>query len=421
MTTTTTAAGRVDAKRIRRCFPALSGRTVFLENAGGSQVPAVVADAVRDYMLESYVQLGAGYELSQRCTALVDRAHEFMNLFVNGIGRGKVILGPSCTQLCTMLADCYARRLDAGDEIIVTETGHEANVGPWMKLADRGFVVRMWNVDPDSLKCPLDRLDDLLTDRTKLVAIVHASNLLGEIIDVKPIAARVHEAGARLVVDGVAYAPHRAIDVAALGADWYVFSNYKVYGPHMATLFGADDAIAELEGPNHFFIPRDEVPYKFELGGASHEACAGLLALGRYLAFVASGDSTVLDPERDVPVDRAMIDRAFATMTACELPLQCRLIGYLRDKPQVRIVGPDHAEPSRVGTISFVHETRSSAEITAAVNARNIGIRNGHMYAYRLCRAIGLDPDDGVVRVSLVHYNTIEEIERLIAVLDEML
>jgi cysteine desulfurase family protein (TIGR01976 family) len=414
MHSSTPSTATIDVFRIRAQFPALASETVFLENAGGSQVPAVVVDAIRRYMRTTYVQLGAGYPLADRCDAVVEGAHDFINLFMNGRGGGRIILGPSCTQLCTMLAGCYADVLRPGDEIIVVESGHEANIGPWMKLADRGLTVRMWKFDQASMSCPLEGLERLLTDRTKIVAFVHVSNLLGEIVDVAAITRAAHAAGARVVVDGVAYAPHRAIDVAAWGVDWYVYSTYKVYGPHMAALYGGDDAFAELTGPNHFFIPRDEVPYKFELGGANHEGCAGLLALGDYLRFLAGRDG-------DGPIDRQTIVDAYEVMRACEEPVQARLIEYLLSKKRVRIIGPAHGGSNRVGTVSFVHESKSSAEIADAAHARDIGIRNGHMYAYRLCEALGLEPEDGVVRVSLVHYNTVEEIDRLIKVFETVL
>ncbi|MHC5023314.1 MAG: cysteine desulfurase-like protein [Planctomycetota bacterium] len=414
MTTTGTARSDVGLDAIRARFPALAGETIYLENAGGSQVPRVVADAIHRYLLESYVQLEADYEMSRRCTETVEGAHEFVNLFMNGTGRGRVILGPSCSQLCTMLAGCYAEALEPGDELIVAETGHEANVGPWVRLADRGLTVRVWPLNRDEQACRIEDLAPLLGPRTRVVAFPHVSNLLGGIVDVPAVTDLVHEAGARVVVDGVAYAPHRAIDVASWDVDWYVYSTYKVYGPHMAALYGRDDALAELTGPNHFFIPKDEVPYKFELGGASHEGCAGLLALGSYLAFLAGGDESAA-------ADRAVIERAFEAMARRERPLQERLVTYLQQRRDVRIIGPADASEGRVATISFVHESKSSREIASAVNARNIGIRHGHMYAHRLCTALGLDPEDGVVRVSALHYNTPAEIDRLVGVLDEVL
>ncbi len=404
---------REQRARIRAHFPALGGTTVFLENAGGSQVPLVVADRVRDYMLSSYVQLGAGYRLSQQSSRLVAEARDFVRLLMGGRD-GEVILGPSTSVLLQMLADCYARVLEPGQEVVVAEAGHEANVGPWQRLARVGVEVKWWRVYPETCTSPLEQLEPLLSRRTALVAFPHVSNLLGDIEDVRAITDTVHAVGARVVVDGVAYAPHRAMAVDAWGADWYAYSAYKVYGPHMAALWGRRDALAEVTGPNHFFVADDDVPYKFELGGVDHEGCAGLLGLRDYLGFL--GGLTIGDA-----VDRPAVERAFDVMTACELPCQAALISYLRSRTDVRIVGPTEDGPSRVGTVSFVHSSRSSHEITEVVDRSDIAIRHGHMYAYRLCQALGLDPEDGVTRVSLVHYNTPEEIARLIDVLDAAL
>ena len=399
--------------RIRSAFPALAGDTVFMENAGGSQVPASVADGMHRYMLSSYVQLGAGYTLSQRATGVVDEAHDFVRLLFNG-SDGEVILGPSTSALLQMLSTSYSKVLTPGDQVVVAQIGHEANIGPWKKLAEHGIELVWWNMDTSDFTTPIETLEGLLNDRTALVAFPHVSNLLGEILDVPAITEIVHRAGARVVVDGVAYTPHRAMDVDAWGVDFYAYSTYKVYGPHMAAMWASRDALAELQGPNHFFIPHDEVPYKFELGGVCHEGCAGILGLRDYLAMLSGiGDPAALD--------RSAVEKAFELMVACELPLQERLVDYLRSRSDVRIIGSDHAGPSRVGTISFVHETKTSREITEVVDQSGIAIRHGHMYAYHLCEALGMDLDDGVVRVSLVHYNTPEEIERLIDVLDRAL
>jgi cysteine desulfurase family protein (TIGR01976 family) len=364
-------------------------------------------------MRETYVQLGAGYPLSRRCTATVEEAHAFARTLLNA-RRGHAMIGSSSTVLLNMLANCYGQVLAPGSEIVLAETGHEANLGPWKRLERFGVKVRWWRLDPDLLVCPLDALDDLLNDRTALVALPHVSNLLGGVVDLPVIVRKAHDAGARVVADGVAYAPHRAIDVDAWDVDWYVYSTYKVYGPHMAVLYGREDALAELPGPNHFFVPRDDLPYQFEPGGASHEGCAGLLALGDYLKVVAGADP-------DAPCDRAVVVRAFAAMEQLEQPLIARLLEYLAAKPGVRVIGPPEPGPARVGTVSFVHETLPSREIAAAVDRTRIAVRHGHMYAWHLCESLGLDLEDGVLRVSFVHYNTLEEIERLIAVLDEVL
>ena len=396
---------------IRARFPALALDTVFLENAGGSQVPDVVIEGMAEYMRHSYVQLGADYGLSKKATALVEDAHDVVKTLMNAEGVGEVVLGHSSSWLFRMLADCYAKVLQPGDEIVLMEAGHEANLSPWLRLEDQGVVIRWWRVDPETGASRLEDLDALLNERTKLVAAVHVSNLLGEIIDLPEIVRRSHAVGAKVVADGVAYAPHRAIDVAAWGVDWYAYAAYKVYGPHMGVLYGTHEAFSELEGPNHFFIPRQMVPYKFELGGAPHEACAGVVALQHYLTFLAGMGLWA----------RPTVEAAFLRMETLEAPLQTRLVEWLSSHPKVRIVGPAHADASRCATVSFVHESRSSREISLVAEHQDIGIRHGHMYAHRLCTALGIPEEDGVVRISCVHYNAIREVERLIEVLDPVL
>lgn len=414
---------------IRARFPALAGEWALLENAGGSQVPLAVADAVRSHMLESYVQLGAGYPLSHRADEVVARAHAWSRTFVGdvddagGAERGVAILGPSTSQLCAMLAACVARTVEPGDNVVLAESGHEANLGPWAHLADRGVEVRWWRVDPDAQDCVPDGLDAVLDGRTRIVALPHVSNLLGAVLDVRDVARRAHAVGAEVVVDGVAFAPHRAVDVHAWQADWYVFSTYKVYGPHMAVLWGRREAALALEGPNHFFIPRDDLPGKFELGGTCHEACAGWNAVAGYLEWLADAPAArpphaaTHAPLHAAAQERAHVVAAFAEMERRELPLQRHLLQGLRELRSYRVLGPASAGPSRVPTVSFVHARRSSREIVAALHAAHVAVRHGHMYAHRLCAALGIDLADGVVRVSAVHYNTTDEIDRVLAVL----
>ena len=402
-----------DQDQARSEFPALAAETVFLENAGGSQVPGFVADRMHRYLTRTYVQLGAGYPLSLQCTATVDEAHAFARTLVNA-GDGQAVLGSSSTALLNILADSYGRVLRKGQKIILAETGHEANLGCWKRLEKQGVEIVWWRMDTDSLACPLEDLRGLLDERVAIVALPHVSNLLGEIIDLKAVTDLAHAAGARVVADGVAYAPHRVIDVQAWDVDWYVYSTYKVYGPHMAVLYGKREALAELTGPNHFFVPDDDLPYKFEPGGANHESCAGLLGLGEYFNFLTGRQTSD-------PCGREVVVEAFARMQAWEEPLVDRLLDYLNARQDVRVIGPTSGGRDRVGTVSFVHESKTSREITEAIDRSGVAIRHGHMYAWHLCDALGMDVEDGVVRVSFVHYNTLAEIERLIGVLDEAL
>jgi len=394
---------------VRAWFPALARGFGFMDNAGGSQVPYVVADAVREYMLNSYAQTGAEYPASKRAGQTVAHAHDFIATVMGAGDAGKVILGSSTSALLRMLSHAYADALKPGDEVVVGTSGHESNVSPWLLLEKRGITVRRWEPSRDTGACELGALKDLLSSRTKLVAMVHVSNILGGVEDLKPCIAAAHAAGARVVVDGVAYAPHLAMDVARLGADWYVFSTYKVFGPHMAALYGRTECFDELPPPNHPWVK--DFPYKFELGGALHEGCAGLVALEGYFNFLAG------KPE-GAPFDRASVTGAFDAMAALEDPLVERFLSFLDTKPLVRLLGP---KSHRVATLAFTHPRWAPQELARRMIDANLGIKAGHFHSRRLLERLGVDPDTGVVRVSFAHYNSPAEVDRLIGALDPLL
>lgn len=412
-------------EQVRAQFPALLRPTAFLDNAGGSHLPRCVIDAMTRYMTENYVQLGGDYPESLAAGANVAGAHDLVKLLLNAHGTGEVVLAQSTTALCHLLASCYAQapRPDR-NEIVVCTAGHEANIGAWMKLAERGWVVREWRaeLDPDQKQATwriLARsLRPLLSERTRLVTFPHVSNILGEIVDAAEVATLAHSVGAKVICDAVAYVPHRAPDVQRLGVDWYVYSTYKVYGPHGAALFGTREAFAELEGPNHYFIPRDRVPYKFELGGVNHESCAAINGLWEYLCFLAGEPSLPTRSPSTLTRDRAIIERAFGVMEKHELVTQSMLIDRLCSRRDIKIIGPAHSGPSRVPTISFVVPGRSSRDLATRANREGLAIRYGHFYSKRLIDSIGLEPDDGVVRVSMVHYTSPAEIGRLMTWLE---
>ncbi len=399
------------ANEVRAWFPALQSGFAYLENAGGSQVPVCVAEAIARHMVTEYVQLGAGYPQADAATSMVNEAHRFMAEFVNAGDAGHIVIGPSTTALINLIAGAYGDIWTEGDEIVIAQANHEANAGAWERLQRRGAKIKIWLIDRETFLCELNSLEELLTERTRLVALPHVSNLVGMVQDVKAVCQMAHQVGAKVCADGVAYAPHRAIDVRELGVDWYVFSSYKVFGPHLAVLYGKRKSFEELTGPNHGFIPKDALPSKWELGGVSHEACAGLLALKPYLEFLASepygGHSTV--------------QKAYETIHSLEAPLEAALRDGLRALPGVRLIGPQEASDDSEGTVSFLHDSVPADQIAAAVNRRGIGIRSGHMYAVRLLQGLGIPEEPGVVRVSLVHYNTMEEIERVLEAVESVL
>lgn len=405
----------LDLTAVRAEFPALAGETVYLDNAGGSQVLRRVADRIHEYLLTTSVQLGASYPQSQRATEKVLAARRDVAEMINAAHDDEVVMGPSTTGLMFLMTQALLPGIRPGDEIIVTDTDHESNIGGWMRLSQAGATVRVWNVNRDSLMLELDDLDRLLTQHTRWVAMTHASNVLGSVNPVAEVARRVHAAGGRLAVDGVAYAPHRLVDVQASGADIYVFSFYKVFGPHYAVLWGRRDLLFPLPSLNHYFIGPEELPYKLQPGNVNFELSWGCAGIGDYLRDM--GTALGAGGTR-----RQRMQAAFDAFARHEDTLSERLLAFLRDRRGVRIVGRGRVtDGDRVPTVSFVAEGRQSEDIVRHLDLQNIGIRFGDFYARRLIEALGLQRFGGVVRVSMVHYNTADEIDRLIAHLDEAL
>ena len=411
---------------IRSRFPALGAPFAFLDNAGGTQVPRDLIDAVTRTYTHEFGQLGGFYPASELAAATIARAHNTVSTFLNAHDTGHVMLGASSTSLIHLVANAHADALASGDlprarnRVIVSTIGHEANIHPWMRLASRGFEIVPWHhtITRDSrgdaqATLTAASLAPLLDDRALLVVFPEVSNIIGEVYDAPAITRAAHAVGARTVVDAVASAPHRLPDVAANGHDWYVYSTYKVFGPHAAAMYGSFDAFAPLTGPNHYFIPREKLPYKFELGGFSHESAAAIASLNTYLRFLADAN--------DSTSDRAAMSAAYARIDALERELAAPLLNFLGSRDDVTLYGGAAMNASRVATISFRARKRSSHDIARELTAKGLGIKHGDFYSRRLIESLGMNPDDGVVRISLAHYNEGEEIERVVARLGEAL
>ncbi|MBL8512880.1 MAG: cysteine desulfurase-like protein [Betaproteobacteria bacterium] len=405
----------LDLDWVRRQFPALATEEVFFDNAGGSQVYAGVADRIRDYLLTTPVQLGASYARSEHATARVLAARRAIAEFIHAPHDEAVVMGGSTTSLLFQLTTALKPNLRPGDEIIVTDTDHESNIGNWRRLSEAGAVIKTWRVNREALELDPAGLETLLTPRTRWVAMTHASNVLGTINDVRAVADRVHAAGARLAVDGVAYAPHRMPDVAASGADVYVFSFYKVFGPHYAVMAVERELLLSLPGLNHYFIAPDDIPYKLQPGNVNFELSHGAAGIPDYLDAVA-------DHHGIEGSARERREGAFKLFARQEDALSTRLLDYLRGKRGVRIIGHDRVTSGkRVSTVAFVKPGTPSESIVRHVDRANIGIRFGDFYAAHLIDALALRELGGVVRVSMLHYNTVAELDRLIASLEGVL
>ena len=403
---------------VRQQFPSLAGDWTFFDNAGGSQTLKQVVARISEYLLTSDVQLGASYGISQLAGDRVAKSAQAMATLINAKSPSEVVMGSSTTLMLRILSLCISKTWKAGDEVIVTNCDHEANIGPWVDLEKQGITIKLWQINPETLQLHLEDLEPLLSNKTRLVAFTHASNVLGTINPIKEITQLVHSYGAKVCIDGVAYAPHRLIDVQDWDVDFYAFSFYKVYGSHYALLYGKQEHLLAIPGINHYFIGSTDIPYKFQPGNVNFELSYGMLGLCDYLSELAQHAYG----EQAAPDLRSQIEQAFEVISVHEEEIGDRFLKYLTSKPNIRIIGqPQANRASRVPTISFVVKETHSETIALHVDNYNIGIRFGDFYAKRLIESLGLDKQRGVVRVSMVHYNTLEEVDRLIQALDPVL
>ncbi|MBE9201865.1 MULTISPECIES: cysteine desulfurase-like protein [unclassified Nodularia (in: cyanobacteria)] len=404
--------------KVRPYFPALSGNWTFFDNAGGSQTLKKVVDRISEFLLTTDVQLGASYEVSQLAGERVALANQGMATLINAKSPKEVVMGASSTMMLKILSLCLSQTFTPGDEVIVTNCDHEANIGAWVALEKQGIKLKVWQIRRDTLELHLEDLETLMSQRTKLVALTHASNILGTINPMKEITEFVHERGAMVCVDGVAYAPHRLIDVQDLDVDFYVLSCYKVYGSHCALLYGKEEHLLRMPGLNHYFIEQSDIPYKFQLGNLNFELTYGMLGLCDYLSELAQihyGDQTA-------PEMRSQMAQVFDLISVHEENLCDRLLQYLNSQSKIRVIGKSTADrESRVPTISFAVDGIHSSTIPPKVDPDYIGIRYGDFYAKRLIEYLGLATQGGIIRVSMVHYNTLEEVDRLIEAFERVL
>ncbi|SFV29858.1 Selenocysteine lyase/Cysteine desulfurase [Devosia crocina] len=402
----------LDPQRIRALFPAfeepsLQGQA-FFENAGGSYTAQAVLDRLDRYYRQTKVQPYGVYPASIEAGEAMNLAYERIAQAFN-VSADWIHFGPSSSANSYVLGNAFGGWLKPGDAIVVTNQDHEANSGAWRRLAERGIEVREWGVDRQTGRLALAALDAVLDEKVRLVAMPHCSNVVGEINPVAEVAERVHGLGAVLAMDGVSYAPHGLPDLAALGADIYLFSAYKTYGPHQGVMAVRPELAAQLPNQGHFF--NDGKPrYRLTPAGPDHAqiaACAGIADYLEQVAEIAGSGKT--DPFR----------RAHAAMRAQEVALSRPLLAYLAERNDMKLIGP--ADPDlRTPTIAL-HHAEPGAAVARRLAEHGIMAAGGNFYAWRLMEALGIDPQHGVLRLSFVHYTSPEEIESLIKALDRVL
>lgn len=400
-------------ERIRALFPALNQKPefTFFDNAAGAQVPQVVFDAVNNHLLDCNVQRGGRYAKSRAVDEAIQRARQSVADLVNARDSSEIAFGMNATSFIRIVSLAIGQTLGKRNEIIVTDMDHEANVATWLALERNGAKLVWWKIREDG-NLHVDDLALLLSPATRLVACTLASNAIGSIVDVAAAARAAHAAGAEIFLDAVHFGPHGLIDVQALECDFMVCSGYKIFAPHMGFLWGRRELLQRLPTFREDFIP-DEPPGKIEAGTFIYENVAGMDAAVQYLESL--GRTTAEEPRR------ARLRRALASIRAYEQTLSMEMLTVLHDVgAKVYGITSSSSISERVPTLFFNLLNVSPVRVTEELARRDIGVRDGHMYSPRLMRRLGLSQETGAVRASLVHYNTMAELQKFAAGLAEI-
>lgn len=416
-----------DIQNLRAQFPALNlpatkGKPpIFLDNPAGTQVPQVVVDAVTHYYQTMNGNSGGNFATSQRSDVMVSHARQTLADFLNAPSPSEIVFGANMTTLSFGLSRAIGQTLSAGDEIILTRMDHDANVAPWLLLArDHKLTVRWVDIVTSDCTLDLNTLEEALTDKTKIVATVHASNAVGTINPVAKIADMAHAAGALYIVDGVQSSPHIPIDVQAIGCDFFLCSAYKFFGPHIGVMWGRYELLSSL--PAYKVRPsKDKSPDCWETGTPSYETIAGTMAAVQYLADIgAKYGNAVADQVVKYEGRRRDLKAGMLILAEYERSLVTRLIEGLMSIKGIKIEGiiDPNRYHERVPTVVFTKDGHTSEEIATYLGERDIYVWDGNYYALEIMERLG--KKDGMVRVGIAHYNTPEEIDQLIATLREL-
>lgn len=406
----------LDLSFVRSRFPAFStpglADKAFFENAGGSYACAPVIDRLTRFYRERKVQPYAPYEAASLGGAEMDEARARLAAMM-GVRTEEISFGPSTTANTYVLAQAVRRWLKPGEAIVVTDQDHEANSGPWRRLAEDGVEVREWRIDPLTGHLEPARLEGLLADgKVRLVSFPHCSNVVAEINPVAEIVALAHKAGAAACVDGVSYAPHGIPDVGALGADIYLFSAYKVYGPHQGIMAIREDLGMKLPNQGHWFNG-DTLYKRFTPAGPDHAQVAASAGIADYFDALHAHHFGEGAEARQRGAELHDLIRAH------EVAICQPLLDYLVDRNDLRLIGPKRAE-ARAPTVA-VALNRAAEPVSEALAAEGINCWAGDFYALRPLEAMGVDLSEGVLRLSMVHYTSAEDVTRLIAALEVVL
>jgi cysteine desulfurase family protein (TIGR01976 family) len=419
MPTAQTETTALDLTWVRSQFPSLAqsvnGQSaVFLDGPGGTQVPQRVIDAIADYLAHSNANTCGAYATSRRTDAVIARARAAMADFLS-CDKDEVAFGPNMTTLTFAISRAIGRELGPGDEILLTHLDHDANVSPWRALEERGVTIRFAEINPDDCTLNLADLTQKISSRTRVVAVGYASNAVGTINDVKEIIRLAHHKGALAYIDAVHYAPHGPIDVRALDCDFLACSTYKFFGPHMGVLYGKREHLQRLQ-PYKVRANTNAIPNCWEWGTLNHECIAGIAACVDYLADLGR------HLDSSVTTRRAALVAAYRSIQQHERGLAEILLHGLLEIPGLKLYGiADPAEfDRRCPTFAVRIANHTPLELATGLGDRGIFTWDGNYYALNLTERLDVEKDGGFLRIGLAHYNTAEEVARLLRALRDL-
>jgi cysteine desulfurase family protein (TIGR01976 family) len=419
-----TQTAPIDTTWAREQFPSLAleqdgDQVLYLDNPAGTQVPRHTIDAIRRYFETANANVHGPFLTSRRTDELVDAARESTAAFLGASSPREIAFGPNMTTLTYNVSRALGREWGPGDEVVVTDLDHDGNVTPWMDLAERGVTVRRVPVHLDDCTLDMEALGAILSTHTRLVAVTHASNAVGTVVDVAEVARMAHAVGALVWVDAVHYGPHGPIDVGALDVDFLVCSAYKFFGPHLGIFWGREELLERIRA-FHLRAAPHNVPDRFETGTKSHEQLAGLLGTLDYLVELGM-KSGVYAPNERLTLSGAL-HRTMGAIREYERGLSAALLEGLLSVPGLQIYGIRDAGRlgERVPTFAFNLGEMPAPEVSRQLGERGIFTWHGNYYALDVMERLGLNERGGAVRVGAVHYNTPGEIDRLVQALGEI-
>ncbi len=409
---------KLDIDYVRSQFPTfkdpLAKDWLFAENAGGSYVPKNVIQKLNNFMTSTKVQPYAEYPMSKIAGENMDKATKIFADMINA-KKNEILIGGSTSINLYVLSNALKHFIKKGDEVIVTNQDHEANISPWRRLSKSGAKIIEWKFNKKNGELEIDDLKKILNKNTKILAVTHCSNIVGSINSLQQICELAHKFNTIVIGDGVSYAPHGFPDVKELGVDFYTFSLYKTYGPHLGLLYGREEILKKLPNQNHEFLDKD-YPYNINPGGPNHEELVSLIGINEYFENVYNHHFK----NKKLSI-REKIMKLNNLISYHEELIANPILEYIDNRDDLVLIGKNKIQnKNRAPTISFFSKKKSSKKISEILVKNKIATRNDNFYAWRCLKALDIDNEDGVVRISLVHYNSLKDTNKIINALKKI-